>query len=91
MRDLRDEYRDVIWQQGVLLQTRTVQRMSAEWRQAASEEEKRGLFAHFSSVDQGRSRVRLWRFETADECATAVEKHNKKLLERQRAQAQKGQ
>lgn len=82
MQDLREQFKDVPWQQGVLLNTQTVMRMPLEWRRESSEKEKRALFAHFSPFDEGRSRVCLWRFATSEECAAVVEQHNKELAER---------
>jgi hypothetical protein len=79
MRDRREEFADVPWQQGALLATRQVSRMPSDWRHAAHEREQRTLFAHFSPGDEGRGRVCLWQFSTPEECAAAVAQHNRKL------------
>lgn len=82
IRDRREEFKDVPWQQGVLLSTQMVRRMPADWRAETSASEKRRAFAFFSPFDEGRSREFVFEFETAEECAAAVAEHNRELRER---------
>jgi hypothetical protein len=82
LEDKRDNFNDVPWQQGRMLWTATTRRMGAAFHREAQEREARSLFAHFSEQDEGRSRVLLWHFDTAEDCAAAVEKHNRELAKR---------
>jgi hypothetical protein len=79
MIDRRDEVKNVPWQQGHLLYTQQVLSMPKDWQAAAEQEEQRRLFAHFYASDQGRGRELLFCFDTAEECAAAVEAHNAEL------------
>lgn len=36
-------------------------------------------FAHFSAEDEGRGRVRVFIYDTAEECSAAVNAHNADL------------
>jgi hypothetical protein len=81
-RDRRQEFVEVEWQQGRLLYTRGVARWPSQMQAEAQAQEARGLFAHFSSMDEGRSRVRLFTFDTSEECASEVATHNKWLRDK---------
>lgn len=76
LRDRREEFSTVPWQQGRLLLTRTVCKMPALWQQNMEKLESRCAFAHFSSLDEGRSRVFLYEFPTTEACLQAVKQHN---------------
>lgn len=76
MEDRRGEFSSVPWQQGRMLWTARTRRMPPEDQRDAQQHEARSLFAHFTARDQGRGRVLLWRYDTAEECAAAVEQHN---------------
>lgn len=78
-RDRREEFSKVRWQQGRLLMTRTVEKMPLLWQQNTQKLEARCAFAHFDFYDEGRSRVFLYEFPTADACAQAVKQHNMQL------------
>ncbi len=84
--DRRAEYNDVSWQQGCLLMTRDVKRQSPEWQAEAAAAEKRMVFAHFSTMDDGRSRVLLFACATPEEAAEMVRTHNAEVYERLRSQ-----
>ena len=82
VRDLREQYADVPWQRGFLIRTRSVQRMDPEWQREADYRERCSLFANFSLIDEGRSRVCLYVFDTPEECMAALRQHNIDLAKR---------
>lgn len=82
LKDKRDDYKDVPWQQGRMLWTAITRRMPPQFHREAQEREARSLFAHFTAEDEGRGRVFLWQYDTAEECSAAVEQHNRELAER---------
>lgn len=86
MIDRRDEFKTVPWQQGHLLYTQQVLRMPKDWQEEAAQSERRRLFAHFYASDQGCGREFLFCFDTAEECAAAVEAHNAELASRVKEQ-----
>lgn len=64
------------WQQGRLLYTnRTRWFRQDEWDRYDAEE-RRMVFRNFDALDDGRSRVRIAVFETAEDAARAVLDHN---------------
>ncbi len=79
MIDRRDEFKNAPWQQGRLLYTQPLLRMSKEWQEEAEQSERRRMFAHFHASDLGCGREFLFYFDTAEECAAAVEAHNAEL------------
>ena len=80
--DKRDDHMDVPWQQGRMLWTRLTRSIRPEFHGEAQEREARLLFAHFTAEDEGRGRVFLWQYDTAEECAASVEQHNRELAAR---------
>lgn len=77
--DRREEFKNVPWQQGRLLETQETKRWSLYARQIGSTMERKIAFAYFSAEDGGRGRVYLYCFQSAKECLDAVEQHNVSL------------
>jgi len=77
--DRREEFKNVMWEQGRLLNTRETKRWSEEQRAKANATEHRMAFAHFSAVDEGRGRVCVFVYDTPEECINAVNEHNSTL------------
>lgn len=74
--DRREEFKYEEWQQGFLLLTSTTSRWTPEERQVANAREKRCAFVFFSSRDEGRGRELVFEFDSANECAYEVDRHN---------------
>ncbi|MCS6232688.1 hypothetical protein G3488_17735 [Shewanella baltica] len=79
--DNRLKFNDVLWQQGRVLETRTTRRWCKQDLDRISRAERRTAFAHFYVHDEGRSRELVYQFDSAEECAKAVNEHNKSLAE----------
>ncbi|MBP7996964.1 MAG: hypothetical protein KAY89_02525 [Thiopseudomonas sp.] len=79
--DNRLKFNDVIWSQGHVLETRTTRLWSKQTLEQVSRIERRCAFAHFYFHDEGRSRELVYQFDSAEECAKAVNEHNKALAE----------
>uniref|UniRef100_UPI004048297E hypothetical protein n=1 Tax=Shewanella baltica TaxID=62322 RepID=UPI004048297E len=80
--DNRLTFNDVIWSQGHVLETRTTRLWSKQTLEQVSRIERRCAFAYFYAHDEGRSRELVYQFDSAEECAKAVNEHNKALAER---------
>jgi len=74
--DRREEFNNVLWQQGRLLLTNITRRWSKEQRDEADDIERRTAFANFTESDEGRSREYVFQFSSHAECRAAVERHN---------------
>lgn len=74
-----DRHKNVPWQQGRLLMTRQTLRWTEAEKAEGQRLEERGVFAHFTASDEGRSRVRLMTCATAKEAAAVVKFHNQTL------------
>ena len=79
--DNRLTFNDVPWQQGRVLSTRHTLRWSKQELEKFTRIERRTAFAHFYVHDEGRSRELVYQFDSAEECAKAVNEHNKALAE----------
>lgn len=77
--DKREEFKDVLWQQGRLLLTNETRRWSKEERDGVDEIERRTAFAFFTTSDQGISREYVFQYNSCGECKAAVEWHNYQL------------
>ncbi|MGE6315878.1 hypothetical protein ACQKC1_08830 [Shewanella baltica] len=80
--DNRLTFNDVPWQQGRVLSTRHTLRWSKQELEKVTRIERRTAFAHFYAHDEGKSRELVYQFDSAEECAKAVNEHNKALAER---------
>lgn len=80
--DGRTEFKDVLWQQGYLLDTGVTRRWSRREREYANNIEKCIAFAHFTPRDDGRSRKFVFRFKSPELCKLAVSEHNKHVYDR---------
>ena len=78
--DRRQEFKDVPWQQGRLLLTNITRRWDEGRRIEEDCFERRMAFVSFSSRDEGRSRILVFRYETPEECAAEVALHNTKII-----------
>ncbi|MBW3514949.1 MULTISPECIES: hypothetical protein [unclassified Shewanella] len=79
--DNRLKFNHVIWRQGHVLETRTTRLWSKQTLEQVSRIERRCAFAYFCAHDEGRSRELVYQFDSAEECAKAVNEHNKALAE----------
>lgn len=61
-----------LWQQGQLLATRQTAHWSQAQRDEADAQEKCFVFVNFSAEDEGRSRLRIARFERPEDAARAI-------------------
>jgi hypothetical protein len=77
--DRREEFKSVMWAQGRLLDTHNTRRWTAEQRAKDDAIERKMAFAHFSAEDEGRGRVCVFVYDTAEECSEAVNAHNTDL------------
>lgn len=76
--DRRSEFLDRPWQQGSLLDTPFTRRLSEIDRARYAADEARMCFVGFSSEDQGKGRILLFVFASAEECAEAVAVQNRR-------------
>lgn len=83
--DRRKEFENEPWQQGRLLLTNRTRRWSQEEKDRTDANEKKRLYARFSSHDEGKSRVLLWVFEFAEDCEQTVKFHNEQLEKKKTA------
>ena len=74
--DRREEFKDVLWQQGRLLETKMTKRWNESAREFAHNDELHYAFVNFSVIDEGRSRICIFRFSSPEECEKAVQAHN---------------
>jgi len=77
------DYTEGPWAQGRVLMTSTTIRWTAEQIAAENEREHRGVYAHFSPSDEGRSRVLVATCRRPDDavlCAAAPTMHQALLL-----------
>jgi hypothetical protein len=79
MRDRREEFADVPWQQGRMLYTQITMRWSVEEKEKTQKAERCRVFAYFSATDEGRSRELLLVCETPRQARDIVNSHNTKL------------
>lgn len=79
MNDRREEFKNVLWQQGRLLDTKMTQRWTASARELSHNDELHYAFVNFSVRDEGRSRICIYRFSSPEECLKAVQEHNLSL------------
>lgn len=75
--DRRREFQFEFWQQGMLLPTPPVMRRSPEWRAEAHALEQLMIFARFSDLDDGCSRIFLFACDTAEAAQEMVSTHNR--------------
>lgn len=83
--DRRKEFENEPWQQGRLLLTNRTRRWSQEEKYRTDISEKKMLFTRFSGFDEGRGRILLWVFESAEDCEQAVKFHNEQLEKKKTA------
>jgi hypothetical protein len=77
--DRREEFKNVKWEQGRLLNTWTTNRWTDEQRAESDAVERKMAFAYFSAEDEGRERVFVFKYSTPEECVNAVNEHNSAL------------
>ena len=77
--DRREEFKDVLWQQGRLLDTKMTLRWNASTREMSHNDELHYAFVNFSVRDDGRSRICIFRFSSPEESEKAVQQHNLSL------------
>lgn len=78
--DNREVYKHEYWQQGRLLLTRRTRKWSDAERNRVDYGERCMAFVNFSSVDEGRSRILVYKYGSPGECAEAVYEHNKVVM-----------
>lgn len=74
--DRRKEFEGCLWQQGRLLLTKVTRNWNQSTWEFADNDEKHYAFVNFTSQDEGRSRVCIYRFDSPQECEKAVQEHN---------------
>lgn len=77
--DRREEFANVPWRQGCLLETATTKQWPLAERCRAEQEERRQAFVSFHNDDEGRSRELVYVYDSADQCLDAVQEHNAAL------------
>ena len=77
--DRRTEFKDDEWQQGALLDTHTTRRFTETERKISHGIESRRAFVNFRSSDEGRGRTLVFCYDSPEECAAAVKRHNRWL------------
>lgn len=64
------------WAQGRLLQTRKIAERSEDWQKEANERERTMVFANFTAIDEGRSRIFIAKCADANLAAFIVKAAN---------------
>lgn len=80
--DRQEEFANVPWQQGRLLDTPQTRRWSEKMKTEYRADEERMAFAFFTAEDNGCGRQFVAMFRTAEECKAAVVEHNRDLAQR---------
>ena len=78
--DRREEFNNMLWQQGMLLDTVITRQLSKEVYEVTDYIERCCAFINFSYKDNGVGRELVYRFDTPKECMAAVIKHNSEFL-----------
>lgn len=76
MNDRREEFKNLLWQQGRLLDTKQTLKWPNELRSIADSHEKKLCFVNFKSSDQGCGRTFVYKYDSVEECEHQVQRHN---------------